>query len=352
LARVDVTVATRIDVTVRGAGVFGLSIAHACAMRGARVQVVDPHGIGAGASGGIVGALAPHVPEQWNAKKTFQLDSLLLAEDWWADVGRIGGADPGYARTGRLQPLSDARAVEAARARGVEAAALWQGRAAWAVIPATGAAWEPRSPTGLMIHDTLTARIHPRMALAALAAAVRAQGGRVVTEAPDQGAVVHATGTQGLAALSDHLGRNVGGAVKGQALALQFDARSLPQLFIDGLHIVPHADGTVAIGSTSENQWDDPTGTDAQLDALHAAAIAAVPALADAPIVERWAGLRPRARSRAPVLGAWPDRPGHFIANGGFKIGFGMAPKIAEVMADLVLGGTDTIPDAFRVSAL
>ena len=23
--------------------------------------------------------------------------------------------------------------------------------------------------------------------------------------------------------------------------------------------------------------------------------------------------------------GAWPDRPGHFIANGGFKIGFGMA---------------------------
>jgi glycine oxidase len=52
------------------------------------------------------------------------------------------------------------------------------------------------------------------------------------------------------------------------------------------------------------------------------------------------------------VLGAWPARPGHFIANGGFKIGFGMAPKIAEVMADLVLGGTDTIPDAFRVSSL
>ena len=35
----------------------------------------------------------------------------------------------------------------------------------------------------------------------------------------------------------------------------------------------------------------------------------------------RWAGLRPRARSRAPMLGAWPGRPGHFIANGGFKIG-------------------------------
>ncbi len=342
----------RVDVTVQGAGIFGLSIAYACAMRGARVCVVDPHGIGAGASGGIVGALAPHVPEQWNAKKAFQLESLLMAEGWWADVARTGGTDPGYARTGRLQPLPDARAVDAAQTRGHEAATLWQGRAAWSVVPATGAAWEPSSPTGLLIHDTLTARIHPRMALAALAAAIRAQGGTIVADAPDTGAVIHATGTHGLTALSDHLGRMVGGAVKGQALSLQFDARALPQLFIDGLHIVPHADGTVAIGSTSENHWDHPTSTDAQLDVLHTAAITAVPALADAPVITRWAALRPRAKSRAPVLGQWPDRPGHFIANGGFKIGFGMAPKIAEVMADLVLKRIDTIPDGFRVSAL
>jgi glycine/D-amino acid oxidase-like deaminating enzyme len=51
------------------------------------------------------------------------------------------------------------------------------------------------------------------------------------------------------------------------------------------------------------------------------------------------------------MLGEWPDRPGHFIANGGFKIGFGMAPKIAEAMADLVLDGRDTLPEGFRVTA-
>jgi len=61
--------------------------------------------------------------------------------------------------------------------------------------------------------------------------------------------------------------------------------------------------------------------------------------------------VRPRANSRAPMLGPWPGRPGHFIANGGFKIGFGMAPKIAETMADLVLDGRDSIPDPFRVEA-
>ncbi len=342
----------RVDVTVRGAGIFGLSIACACVLRGARVRVIDPHGIGAGASGGLVGALAPHVPEQWNEKKAFQLDSLLMAPDWWAGVEAAGGLVAGYARTGRLQPIADARIADAARVRGVAAQTLWRGQATWAVTPATGAAWQPRSPTGLLIHDTLTARIQPRLALAALAAAIRAHGGEVTHDAADEGQVIHATGTHGLTALSEALGRPVGAAVKGQALSLRHDACDLPQLFVEGLHIVPHADGTVAIGSTSENHWDDATSTDAQLDALHARAIAAIPALATAPVIDRWAALRPRAKSRAPLLGAWPDRAGHFIANGGYKIGFGMAPKIAATMADLVLNGTDDIPDSFRPAAL
>ena len=50
------------------------------------------------------------------------------------------------------------------------------------------------------------------------------------------------------------------------------------------------------------------------------------------------------------MLGAWPGRPGHFLANGGFKIGFGMAPRVGEVMADLVLEGRDRIPEGFRVA--
>jgi glycine oxidase len=51
------------------------------------------------------------------------------------------------------------------------------------------------------------------------------------------------------------------------------------------------------------------------------------------------------------VLGAHPVHDGQFIANGGFKIGFGMAPKVAEVMADLVLDGVDRIPAGFRPEA-
>ncbi|MCT4554168.1 MAG: FAD-binding oxidoreductase [Pelagimonas sp.] len=342
-----------VDVTVRGAGAFGLSVAWACVQRGASVRVVDPHGVGAGSSGGVVGALAPHVPENWNPKKQFQLESLLMAQAFWDGVTEAGGTSPGYGRTGRLQPLADAAAVDLARARGEGAADLWRGQATWRVIDAAEAGdFAPHSPTGLLIHDTLTGRLHPRQSCDALAAALRARGVEICTDAPDQGAVIWAAGWQGLLDLNDALGRKIGDGVKGQAALLKFEARDAPQLFVGGLHLVPHADGTLAIGSTSERDFDDPTGVDAQCDSLIARAIEAVPALADAPVIARWAGVRPRARSRAPLLGAWPGRDGHFVANGGFKIGFGMAPKAAFAMADLVLEGRDTIPEGFGFSAL
>lgn len=345
------------EVTVRGAGIFGLAVAWACLKRGARVRVVESRRVGAGASGGIVGALAPHVPGAWNDKKAFQLESLLMAEAWWAGVAAAGGRDPGYARLGRLQPLADAGAVALAGERGRAAAKLWGGAAEWRIVGAEAAPeWAPPSPTGRYVLDTLSARIHPRLAVAALAAAIRARGGEIVEgagagEPPDAGLVVHATGWEGLGELSAALGRPAGGGVKGQAALLRLDAATRPQIFAGGLHIVPHGDGTVAVGSTSERDFALPGATDAALDALVERARTLCPALAGAKVLERWAGVRPRARSRAPIVGPWPGRPGHFIANGGFKIGFGMAPKAGEALADLLLDGRDTIPEGFRAEA-
>ncbi len=337
------------DVTIMGAGVFGLSVGYACAVRGAAVQIIDPNGVASGASGGLVGALAPHVPENWNSKKAFQFESLMMADAFWTEVQALTGHDVGYARSGRLQPLADDAAVDLARNRAVTAAELWEGRAIWNVIPAdTLGAWIPPSPSGFVVRDTLSGLIHPRRATNALAAAIVKLGGRIETKGKVEGKVVWATGWQGLVDMTNRHTRQIGNGVKGQALLLKHAAIGAPQLFADALHIVPHADGTVAVGSTSEREFDDPTAVDAQLDDIHARAIAAFPVLSGAPVIERWAGVRPRSRSRAPMLGHHPFEDGAFVANGGFKIGFGMAPLVGQVMADLVLDGVDRIPDAFQ----
>jgi glycine oxidase len=339
-------------IVVHGAGIFGLSVAWACLERGARVTVVDPDGPGAGASGGVVGALAPHVPEAWNTKKALQFESLDMAELFWTGVAEASGDDPGYARTGRVQPLADEAAVERARERAVTAGELWQGRYRWEVRTVDDFPNLVHSHTGLVTFDDFSARLHPRRAVAALVAALTRRGAEIASTAPDSDAIIHATGVAGLLELKGLAGdRIIGAGVKGQAALLDRDLRDLPQLYADGLHVVPHVDGTVAVGSTSERDWDDPTATDTQLDDVIARARAACPALRDAPVIERWAGIRPRARSRAPILGHHPLRPGEFIANGGFKIGFGMAPLVARMLADLVVDRIDRIPPEFRPEA-
>ncbi len=340
---------TMTDVTVRGAGIFGLTVAWTCLQRGARVTLVDPAGPASGASGGVVGALSPHAPDAWNPLKDFQLRSLLATGGFWQEVDAVSGRPSGYGRTGRLQSLPDERAVARARARVEGARRHWGDAAAWEVVPADGD-WPP-SATGLAVHDTLSARLHPARACASLATALDARGVPVVPEAPDAGAVVWAAGPAGLEALSAAFGCAAGRGVKGQAIVLEFDAARRPQLYLDGLHVVAHADGTVGIGSTTEAEFERGDATDAQADTLHSAAVAACPVLAGAPVVRRWAGVRPRARSRAPMLGPWPGRQGHFVANGGFKIGFGVAVEVGRVIADLVLDGRDAIPAPLRVEA-
>ena len=339
------------DLTIMGAGIFGLALAYSCARRGAQVRVIEKRHPGAGSSGGLVGALAPHVPENWNAKKALQFDALRMAEGFWTEVAAQSGRDPGYARLGRVQPVAQDK-LDLAQARAESARDLWQGFATWQVLRRKDAPGLALSDAvNWVVFDTLSARLHPRKAGAALVAALDQAGVNIEQgDIPQDGPVIWATGHEGLADLSRDLGRTMGTGVKGQSVALALACPDAPQIFADGLHIVPHAEGSVAIGSTSERDFDDPDSTDAQCDDLLAKARAICPALRDAPEIARWAGVRPRAHTRAPLLGPWPGRDGHFVFNGGFKIGFAMAPALAAMMADLLLDGQDRIPDAFRIA--
>ena len=160
----------------------------------------------------------------------------------------------------------------------------WGDAAVWEVISTSKAGpWSPPSATGQLVRDTLSAHIHPRQATKALGQAVLELGGVITAAGARQGAIVDARGWSGLVEMSQTLGKEIGNGVKGQAALLDLACPGAAQLFAEGLHVVPHLDGTVAIGSTSERHFKSADQTDGQLDDLIAKAKRLFPELRDAP---------------------------------------------------------------------
>lgn len=136
--------------------------------------------------------------------------------------------------------------------------------------------------------------------------------------------------------------------MKGQA-ALLAGAPGRALLAAPGIYVVPHADGTTAVGSTREPDWTDGTATDGGLDLLLAAAMRLAPALAGARVLARWAGVRPRAPRPEPMLG-W-IAPGVLVATGSLGIGLGLAPALGAAIARLAQGQDPGLPPGFSPGA-
>jgi glycine/D-amino acid oxidase-like deaminating enzyme len=358
----------RTDVIVVGAGIFGLWTAWYCLRRGLSVTVLEREGQAAGASGGPLGALAPHAPDRWTPKKRIQFEALAALPEALAAVEAAGGGSAAYARVGRLQPLATAAARVRARHQADAAAEAWGETWSMGLLETSpDPDWlaDEAAPFGLLFDD-FTARLDPQATCEAIGRAIRAAGGRIETGvavhrvAPGRVetatgprtslAAVVAAGAESFDLLAPHLGRVAGGGVKGQALFIAASVADVPVIAADGLFIVPHRHG-VAVGSTSETLWDDPRTTDAALDALHARALAICPALRERAVVRRWAGIRPRAAGRDPMVGPVPGAPGLYACTGGYKIGFGLGHRIGSELAGMIAGEAASLPASFRVEA-
>ena len=93
------------DTLIVGGGVLGLWAARHAIKRGEKVMILEKRQVGAGASGGFLGALMPHMPDSWNAKKQFQFDGLDSLAGAVAVLEDETGVDCCYRRCGRLIPF-------------------------------------------------------------------------------------------------------------------------------------------------------------------------------------------------------------------------------------------------------
>jgi glycine oxidase len=93
----------------------------------------------------------------------------------------------------------------------------------------------------------------------------------------------------------------------------------------------------MTIGATSEEAGFDKKVVPETIAKLRQSAIDIVPDLAEARILETWAGLRPGTPDKLPILGATPT-PGYFVATGHYRDGILLAPVTAKVMTQVILG--------------
>lgn len=355
----------------------GLWLAVKAARAGLSVTLVERGNPGDGASGGFLGALMPHSPERWNGKKDFQFRALIDLEDEIARLESETGEYCAYRRVGRLLPVTSERGRATASERISDAKANWGGRFSYEVNHTADRGDWPNilhAPHGI-VHETLSARVSPPGLLVALLSSLAVMpkidlrlGTAVVDIIPGDkvaklsdgsaigfGHMALANGVDAFPLIARLMGLqapSLGGGVKGQAALLDAKAPpGLPLVYDDGVYVIAHENGHVAIGSTSENKFDDPHGTDDRLDQIVERARKLCPMIKHAPIIRRWAGVRPRAVGRDPMLGPIPGASGVLAMAGGFKISFGIAHRMADCLVAEITGeeGPET-PLSFSVA--
>jgi len=363
------------DLAIAGAGIFGLSIAYAAIKAGLSVAVLERSHVGAGASGGVLGALMPHMPARWNPKKEFQFQALSCLESRIRQLEAETGLDCGYSRCGRILPLTTTDKLEHHLERAQESKLRWHPEDtgfSYVVEPAGSRSdWmdAAAAPHGL-VHETLAARVSPRQYLAALAAFVRSYGalfenadvtgfdqhtssvvlgdGRSPVRARQ---LVVAGGFAAFDLIEALTGEQIGRGEKGQALLLEGDGlEDRPAIYCDGLYVVPHEDGTVAIGSTSDRIFEDDLPSPERSAELLTRATAFCPQLKGRAVMSDWAGIRPRCHKRDPMIGRLPGHEHVYAATGGFKISFGIAHLVADALVSGMLGRETLhpLPETFR----
>jgi glycine oxidase len=352
-------------VAVVGAGIVGLSVALELRSRGADVVVYDRAlelggGVTIRAAGMLGAAFEWATEEDQRSLAALARHAGMLWGDFAGRLERLGGGPVEYSREGALVVARNAseldwlvRLTAACQARDVPALTLPLKDLAVRESALSGAI------TGaLLLPDDQ--QVDPVLVLQRLGAALARTGvglrfGRHVERItagqvflmPDgerYDRVVLANGAQpaphfnGPRGAPLSLGLPAPVPVKGHMLALApLEHGPHHVIHARDVYIAPKA-RWVLIGATTERNRADTEVDRSAIDQLRARAAALVPALADAPELSAWAGVRPGSPDDQPLIGETAI-PGVFAALGHYRNGVLFAPATAEIVADQVIDG-------------
>jgi glycine oxidase len=356
------------DVAVVGAGVIGCSIAYYLSLAGARVDVLERNHLAAGASGVAAGMLAPQVEAAFD-DPFFALTILGRAEHQAlaATLLEDVGLDVEYRPTGIIRVAKDeAERTELLRRQRWQAGR--QLRAEW-IDPSDLGRIEPLLSGvvgrllagGLWLPDEAQvrgARLVQALAMASVKRGTRIlegtgaielvrSGERVVgprtpTGIVEAGATVLAAGVA-----SVELGRSAGLAlpvvpVKGQCVMLR-SLHYMPRhvIWAGDCYLVPKTDGQVILGATMEEGNYDPRPTLAGMGSLSEAALEFLPWAGKLTVDGMWAGLRPAAPDRFPIIGRAPGLADLYLATAHFRNGILLGPLTGRWLAALIRDGVE-----------
>lgn len=349
-------------VLVIGAGVIGVAIADALAVRGADVTVLDMRGPGRGASFASAGILAPHVESHHEARfLELATRSLDMFDAFVEGATERSGRRVEYARTGTLEVAldeDDVRRLEGAqpRLRASSVAHAWltpdelRGREPAVSSAALGALLiEPHGFVGV------------RSLIAALVQSARVSGATfdVPVEAVEidprrdgvevragssrytADAVVVAAGTWSGRVRIAQAPRLDVRPVRGQLLHLSWTAGHAPSRVVWGprCYTVPWSDRSLLVGATVEDAGFDEGTTVSAIHQLSAAVHELLPEARTASLQEVRVGLRPASADGLPIIGPLATTPRVIIATGHYRNGVLLAPVTAAIVRDYVLEG-------------
>ncbi|MDP1933235.1 MAG: glycine oxidase ThiO [Gammaproteobacteria bacterium] len=126
--------------------------------------------------------------------------------------------------------------------------------------------------------------------------------------------------------------------VKGQMLLFRPDRKLTSSILLTaGRYLIPRRDNHLLVGSTLEHTDFDKSTTEEGLSSLYQSAIGLLPELAEFPVIQQWAGLRPGAPQGIPYIGRVGRWKNLYINAGHYRNGLVLAPASTRLLADLLL---------------